>query len=117
MGMSARAASAEAREIREAFPVPVEVISWVNQFVGGPGTGTVELAETVRPGETVGGVLRRLSGRHPRLSEALWDSATGELGSHIEVVVNDAVLGVRHSLDSRLEPGDRLALMGQYLGG
>jgi hypothetical protein len=65
----------------------------------------------------VRGLLRRLSGRHPRLSEALWDPATGGLGSHIEVVVNDAVLGVRHWLDSRLEPGDRLALIGQYLGG
>jgi hypothetical protein len=33
------------------------------------------------------------------------------------VIVNDAVLGIDHTLDSRLRPGDRITLVGQYLGG
>ncbi|MBI3076675.1 MAG: MoaD/ThiS family protein, partial [Deltaproteobacteria bacterium] len=45
------------------------------------------------------------------------DRASGELGEHIEVLVNDAVLGVAHALDSPLQDGDRITLLGQYLGG
>jgi hypothetical protein len=33
------------------------------------------------------------------------------------VLVNDAVLGVTHELDSPLKPGDRLTLLGQFMGG
>ena len=116
--MSARGSRAAApAAARDAFPVRVEVISWVNQFVGGPGTGSVELEETVQPGETVGDLLHRLSARHARLREALWDPDTGALGPHLEVIVNDAVLGIEHELDSPLRPGDRVALLGQYIGG
>jgi hypothetical protein len=45
----------------------------------------------------------------------LWhDNALGE---HIEVLVNDAVLGINHELDSPLGPRDRVMLLGQYMGG
>ena len=40
-----------------------------------------------------------------------------ELGEHIEVIVNDAVLGVTHELDSPLKDGDRITLLGQFMGG
>ena len=40
-----------------------------------------------------------------------------ELGEHIEVLVNDAVLGVAHDLDSRLDGGERIILLGQFMGG
>ena len=36
---------------------------------------------------------------------------------HIEVVINDAVLGVTHELDSPLKQGDRITLLGQFMGG
>jgi hypothetical protein len=39
------------------------------------------------------------------------------LGEHIEVLVNDAVLGIHHTLDSPAQAGDTIALIGQYLGG
>jgi hypothetical protein len=32
-------------------------------------------------------------------------------------VVNGAILGVRHTLDSELRDGDRILLFGQYMGG
>jgi hypothetical protein len=33
------------------------------------------------------------------------------------VLVDDAVLGIDHTIDSRLGPRDRITLIGQYLGG
>src|SRR5919197_1525564 len=95
--------------------VPVEVVSWVTKLTGGDGTGRRVFDEAVPPGATVQSVLKGLSARFPELRAALWHG--DELGEHIEVLVNDAVLGIAHSLDSRLQPGDRIALLGQYMGG
>ncbi len=95
----------------------VEVMGWVTKFVGGDGSGRREHEETLAPGETVREVLRRFSARYPELDQALWDASRKELGEHIEVLVNDAVLGISHALDSELKPGDRLTLVGQYMGG
>ena len=98
--------------------VHVDLISWVNQFVGGPGTGATDFAEQVRPGDTVRTVLRQLSARYPKLQESLWDPEDRtQIGSHIEIIVNDAILGVSHELDSSLQDGDRITLAGQYIGG
>ncbi|OLC10511.1 MAG: hypothetical protein AUH26_07710 [Candidatus Rokubacteria bacterium 13_1_40CM_69_96] len=60
-------------------------------------------------------VLAGLSSRYPELAAALWHGS--ELGEHIEVLVNDAVLGIAHSLDSPLKPGDRITLLAQFMGG
>ena len=73
--------------------------------------------EFSQEGDTVRTVLRRLSRGFPDLHQTLWDARTGELGEHIEVLVNDAVLGVNHELDSPVHDGDTFALIGQYLGG
>ena len=95
--------------------VPVEVVSWVTTFVGGDGSGRRVFEEPLAPGATVRSVLRGLTARFPDLHRALWDGEA--LGEHIEVLVNDAVLDIHHTLDSPLAPGDRLALLGQYMGG
>jgi len=95
----------------------VEVTGWVTKFVGGDGSGRREYEETVAPGETVRDILRRFSARYPELDAALWDASTKELGEHIEVLVNDAVLGLTHTLDSEVKPGDYILLIGQYMGG
>lgn len=95
----------------------IEVMAWVTRFVGGDGSGRREYAEPVGPGETVRAVLRRFSSRHPDLDRALWDPARGDLAEHIEVLVNEAVLGVSHTLDSPLRPGDRISLVGAFMGG
>ncbi|HXH84303.1 MAG TPA: MoaD/ThiS family protein, partial [Candidatus Tectomicrobia bacterium] len=71
--------------------------------------------EPLAPGATVRSVLRGLSARYPELHAALWHGDA--LGEHIEVLVNDAVLGVSHDLDSPLAPGDRIALLAQFMGG
>jgi molybdopterin converting factor small subunit len=102
----------------EPLRVRVEILSWVNQYVGGPGTGEVVLTEDAKPGTTVRQLLRQVTDRHPALGRALWDAGGGrEIGDNIEVMVNDAVLGVSHDLDSELADGDRIMLLGQYIGG
>lgn len=94
----------------DMFDVDVEVVSYVNKFVGGPGTGSVEVVEIAYPGDTVRSVLERLSDRHAALRKALWEG--NQIGAHIEVIINDAILGVHHQLDDELHPGDRITLLG-----
>jgi len=98
-----------------AATIPVEVASWVTKFVGGDGSGRRVMDEPLTPGATVRSVLESLSARFPELQRALWHGK--ELGEHIEVIVNDAVLGVTHELDSPLKDGDRITLLGQFMGG
>lgn len=107
--------SAIGADARVGDTVTVEVVSWVTKFTGGDGTGRQAFTEPLEPGATVRSVLRALSRRFEELHAALWHGE--ELGEHIEVLVNDAVLGINHTLDSRLWPGDRVTLLGQYMGG
>jgi molybdopterin converting factor small subunit len=95
--------------------VPVELVGWPTRFVGGDGGTRRVFDEPLGAGATVRSVLRGLTARFPDLAEALWHG--DELGEHIEVLVNDAVLGVDHTLDSPISPGDRIALLAQFMGG
>jgi molybdopterin converting factor small subunit len=95
--------------------VPVEIVSWVTRFTGGDGTGRRVFEEPLPPGATVRSVLAGLSARFPELQAALWHGR--DIGEHIEVLVNDAVLGVSHELDSPVGAGDHIVLLGQYMGG
>jgi molybdopterin converting factor small subunit len=97
--------------------VTVEVVAWVTKFVGGDGTRRRIFEEAVAPGASVRSILVLLTDRHGALREALWDRATGDLSEHIEVLVNDAVLGLTHTLDSPVRDGDKITLVGQYTGG
>jgi molybdopterin converting factor small subunit len=93
----------------------VEIVGWPTRFVGGDGATRRVFDEPVPPAATVRSVLKGLSVRFPELDEALWHGQT--LGEHIEVLVNDAVLGVEHELDSPLKAGDRVTLLAQFIGG
>jgi len=95
--------------------IPVEIVSWVTKFVGGDGSGRRLFDEPLEQGATVRSLLLGLTRRFPELEAALWHG--DQIGEHIEVLVNDAVLGVTHALDSRLAPGDHITLLGQYMGG
>jgi len=97
--------------------VTIEVTTWVTKLVGGDGTGRRLFEEPVSSGDTVGEVLRRCSRRLPELDAALWTAGRTALGEHIEVLVNDAVLGVAHDLETPVEGGERVTLLGQYMGG
>jgi molybdopterin converting factor small subunit len=95
--------------------VPVEVHSWITKFIGGDGSGRRVIDEPWTENATVRSVLRGLSARYPDLEAALWHGK--ELGEHVEIIVNDAILGVTHDLDSPVKPGDRIMLLGQFMGG
>jgi hypothetical protein len=95
----------------------VEVTTWVTKHVGGDGTGTKWFDEEIRPGDTPRTILRRFTARFTELDSALWSPDHAELGSHIEVLVNDEVLGVTYDLDTPLGGGERITLLGQFMGG
>jgi molybdopterin converting factor small subunit len=96
----------------------IEITTWVTRYVGGDGSGGARIfEESFAPGETVRDVLRRYTSRIPDLDAALWNPARTDLGEHIEVLVNDAVLGVTHDLDTELQGGERITLLGQFMGG
>lgn len=95
----------------------IEVANWVTKLVGGDGAGSRLYDEPVAGGDTVGDALRRLSARFPELDAALWLPGRKALGEHLEVLVDDAVLGVAHDLDSPLKGGERITLLGQFMGG
>jgi molybdopterin converting factor small subunit len=114
--MSSRAERGQSKGVG-TLPVTVEVTTWVTKQVGGDGSGTRRFEEPFAAGDTVRTVLRRFSRRFPELDAALWNPTRTELGESIEVVVNDAVLGVHHELDSPLEGGERITLLGQFMGG
>jgi hypothetical protein len=95
----------------------IEVTTWVTRHVGGDGSGTRRFEETLQAGDTVRSLLRRFSRRFPELDSALWSGDGRELGEHIEVLVNDAVLGVSYDLDSSLLGSERITLLGQFMGG
>ena len=97
--------------------VTVEVTAWVTRLVGGDGTGHKFFDEPLQDGDTVGDVLRRVSARFPELDAALWRNGRRELGEHIEVLVEEASLGVSHDLTSLLKGGEQITLLGQFMGG
>jgi molybdopterin converting factor small subunit len=103
--------------VADRVTATVEVTTWVTKYVGGDGAGTRVFEEPFAAGETVGDLLRRYSARFPELDAALWDTSRNALGPHIEVLVNEAVLGVSHDLETPLKGGERITLLGQFMGG
>ncbi len=101
----------------KASRAQIEVTTWVTKHVGGDGSGTRLFEEPIKREDTVRSVLRGFTQRFPELDSALWSADHSELGSHIEVLVNDAVLGVAYDLDTPLIGGERITLLGQFMGG
>lgn len=97
--------------------IVIETISYINDMVGHPGQSHTEFRVEAGPADTIRDILRRFADGHPKLKEALWDANTGEMGPHVEVIVNDAILDIHHTLDSHLRDGDHIILTGQYIGG
>ena len=81
-------------------------------------SGAQEFHEPAKAGDTVRDVLKGLSARFPKLDNALWDeNARNEIGTHIEVIVNDTIMGNDYTLESPVKPGYQIILTGQYIGG
>jgi hypothetical protein len=97
--------------------VTVEAVSWVTRFVGGDGTSRILMRESLQPGDTPRTVLRRVSSRHPKLDEILWDAASGSVSEHVQVMVNNVLIGPEEVAQQLLAAGDTITLIGQYMGG
>lgn len=97
--------------------VRIEVFAWLTKLVGGNGGGRMYFTEDFTPGEDVERVVRRMSRRHPPLDRALWDPHTGQLGASVELVVNDAMMGILHEMDTPVSDGDRITLLPAWDGG
>ena len=108
---------ARASQVTGTLAATIEITTWVTRYVGGDGSGTRIFEEPFAPSETVRDVLRRYSRRIPDLDAALWSPDRTALGEHIEVLVNDAVLGVAYDLETPLIGGERITLLGQFMGG
>ena len=96
----------------------IEVTTWVTKHVGGDGTGSKLFDEPIAP--------RRHAAQRPApLLRAASPSSTPPSGAPTtpssartsRSLVNDAVLGVTYDLDTPLTGGERITLLGQFMGG
>ncbi len=53
-----------------------------------------------------------LSAQHPDLDKTTWHEGTDALSEHLEIAVNNALLGIHHTLESEVKAGDKIILMG-----
>ncbi|MBF8267154.1 MAG: hypothetical protein HW388_662 [Dehalococcoidia bacterium] len=97
--------------------VRIEVTSWLTRYVGGDGSGRVYFDQEFAPGESLKAVLHRFGQRLPELDRVLWDPESGDLWEYVEIIVNDAFLGINHTMDSEVRDGDRITLMEAFEGG
>ena len=56
-------------------------------------------------------------GTYPFVTSSSASSGGACIGTGVSPTRIDAVLGIAHELDSSLAPGDRITLLGQYMGG
>ena len=91
--------------------IQIEVFAWLNRAVGGDGSGSRFISQEFTPGESLGTVMRRLTHGYPHLHQNMWDSQSGQLGGGIQILVNDVLLGITHTMDSEVRNGDRIILM------
>ena len=97
--------------------IQIEVLAWLTRYVGGDGGGRMFFTEEFEAGETLQIVVRRLTRRFPDLDQVLWDVESGQIGSSVEIIVNDAFLGLTHTLNSEVKDGDKITLLPAWEGG
>jgi molybdopterin converting factor small subunit len=97
--------------------VQIEVFAWLTRYVGGDGGGRLFFTEEFAAGESLQTVVRRMTRRFPDLDHVLWDVESGQIGASVEIIVNDAFLGITHTLESELQDGDMITLLPAWDGG
>ena len=97
--------------------VRIEVFAWLTRYVGGDGGGRMYFTEEFEAGETLLMVVRRLTRRFPDLDHVLWDVESGQVGASVEIIVNDAFMGIAHTLNSEVKDGDMITLLPAWDGG
>ena len=97
--------------------VKIEVSAWLTRYVGGSGGGRIYFTEEFTLGDSMQTVVRRFTKRFPDLDHLLWDTESGQLSAFVEIIVNDAFLGISHTLDSEVKDGDMITLLPAWDGG
>ena len=97
--------------------VLIEVLAWLTRYVGGDGGGRMFFTEEFEAGEILQTVVGRLTMRFPDLDHVLWDVESGQVGSSVEIIVNDTFLGIAHTLNSEVKDGDMITLLPAWDGG
>lgn len=97
--------------------VKIEVSAWLTRYVGGNGGGRMFFTEEFTADENLQTVVRRFTQRFPDLDRVLWDTESGQIGASVEIIVNDAFLGISHTLDSQVKDGDMITLLPAWDGG
>ncbi|WP_281195362.1 ubiquitin-like small modifier protein 1 [Halorubrum sp. F4] len=73
------------------------------------------VAVDAEPGDTVGDAFESLLEAHPALRDRVLDD--GEVADHINVLRNGSNVHHEDGMETRLEPGDELALFPPVSGG
>ena len=91
--------------------IQIEVLGWLTSYVGGDGGGIKYLEAEFSRGETLRAAVFRLSLRYPALHQRMWDSKSGQVGPNLDILLNDAYLGITRSLDSEIQDGDKITML------
>ncbi len=97
--------------------VTLEVLSWLSPRLGAQQAGRTSLQEEVAEGETVRDLLSRLASKYPDFINLVFDSQTGQLTHHVNLVLNSRLIELLQGLDTRLRDGDALLFLPAYSGG
>ena len=97
--------------------VSIEVFAWLTRYVGGMGGGRMFFTEEFATGDDIKTVVRKLTRRFPDLDQILWDSESGQIGASVEIIINDAFLGITHTITSEVRDGDMITLLPAWDGG
>jgi molybdopterin synthase sulfur carrier subunit len=81
-----------------------------------PLVGAKEVEAEVKPGDTVGDVLEKLTAAYPALGERVFDDH-GNLQSSMNVLVNGRSIRFLNGLSTAIHDGDELALFPPVGGG
>lgn len=97
--------------------VRLEIVPWLTEEFGQRGTGRLVLEEPIEGPMRLGDYLASLAGRHPAIGAALVDLDARELFEHVNVVLNDVLVGSHAVLDEPVQAGDSVVFLPAFSGG
>ena len=97
--------------------VRVEIMPGLSRYFAAEQMGRLVLEREVRDSATVRDLLEEIASRNREFAEALFNARTGNLASHISLILNGRFLELSGGLEVKLKPGDTLRLMLAFSGG
>ena len=94
----------------------LDILPWTSGKLG-LGPGKARLVEPIEEGESLGGLLARLSDRIPGFAEWVYDPPEARVHEHCTLLVNGRAFEGHGGLARSLEPGDELTILPGFSGG